>query len=161
MSKKITNLTRPEVIELVKKYFDIRELVCQHTYNRFGNLSWQFIDREILDTIHLLRTEILKKGMVCNNYHTGGPYSQRGLRCNICQIPSDSTKAGKIYLSAHCNGSGFDFTIMGMTAEEARKLIEKHADLLPHPVRLEDDVTWLHIDCYNPMNGRKVTRFKA
>lgn len=99
--------------------------------------------------------------MVCNNWSGGGPYSQRGLRCNICQIPKDKTKAGRIYLSAHCAGAGFDFTVMGMSAADARKLIEQNGDKLPYAVRMEADVSWLHIDCYDNGTGHKVNYFKG
>lgn len=155
-------MERKAIIAALKPYFDIRELVCKHTSQKFGSeKSWQFLDTEILHTILIIRRDILKKGMVCNNYHSGGPYSERGLRCNICSIPKGKTTSGQIYLSSHCNGAGFDFTIMGMTAEEARQAIERNAHLLPYPVRLEDKVSWLHIDCYDSMNGKKVTRFQG
>ena len=32
-------MNRKEVIAELKKFFDIRELVCQHTYNAFGEKS--------------------------------------------------------------------------------------------------------------------------
>lgn len=155
-------MTRQQIITELKKFFDIRELVCNHTYQKFGaEVSWQFLDTEILHTLLVVRRDILKMGMVCNNYHVGGKYSERGLRCNICSIPKGKTLAGQIYLSAHPNGKGLDFTVMGMTAEQARRDIENHAILLPYTVRMEDAVSWLHIDCYDPMNGRKISRFKG
>lgn len=155
-------MSREQIIYLLKKnYFNIEELVCRHTFQKFGEKAWQFLDTEILHTLLIVRRDILKKGMVCNNYHSGGGYTQRGLRCNVCQIPRDKTTTNSIYLSAHCNGAGFDFTVMGISAEEARQLIEKNAHLLPFPIRVEDKVNWLHIDCYDPMNGKKVTRFKG
>ena len=39
-----------------------------------------------------------------------------------------------------------DFTVIGLSAEEARQRILENADLLPHPIRMEANVTWLHID---------------
>ena len=65
------------------------------------------------------------------------------------------------YESAHCNGMGFDITVVGMSAEEARNQIKQNQDKLPYPVRLEEDVTWLHIDCYDPCNNNKINTFKA
>lgn len=153
-------MNRQQIIDALKKYFDVREFVCKHTYDKFGEKSWQFLDTEILHTILVLRRDILKRGMICNNWHTGGQYTQRGLRCNICQLVKDKTLKNRIYLSSHCNGAGFDFTIIGMTAEEARKCIEQNSHLLPYPVRMEDRVNWLHIDCYDTMTGVKVTRFQ-
>lgn len=154
-------MRRSEIINQLKPYFDIRELVCKHTYDRFGDNAWQFFRTEILHTILILRRDILKRGMVCNNWSGSGKYSQRGLRCNICQIPRERTKAGKIYLSAHCAGAGFDFTVMGMTAEQARQLIDVNSALLPYPVRMESGVSWLHIDCYDNGTGSVVSYFKG
>lgn len=157
---------RKDLIENLKQFFDIRELVCNHTYERFKDLSWQFLDTEILQLLFVLRTNILKCPLVINNYHKGGSYTQRGLRCNICEIPRSNTLSKKLYLSAHCNGAAFDITPLfdGIEgnyerAERARNLIEKNKDALPFPCRLEGNVSWLHIDCYDPMNGRKVTIF--
>ena len=39
-----------------------------------------------------------------------------------------------------------DFTVCGFTAEEARNKIIQNAHLLPYPIRIEKNVTWLHID---------------
>ena len=154
-------MTRQEIIRQLKRYFDIRELVCSHTYQKFGeNVSWQFLDTEALHTLLVLRTQILKCGMVINDYIFGGGNEQRGLRCNICPIPKDKTDKNQIYLSAHCNGAGFDVVFgkhTGMTAEKARRLIFQYQDLLPYNVRIEKEVTWLHIDCYD--KGVKVYEF--
>lgn len=157
--------TRQDIIENLKKYFDIRELVCNHTYKKFGDLSWQFLDTEVLEILLVLREDILKVPMVINNYHNGGTYTQRGFRCNVCEIPKEKTVKGQIYLSAHCNGAAFDITPLfenvedSQKAEKARQLIIQNKDLLPGVCRLEGKVTWLHIDCYDPMNGQKVIVF--
>lgn len=153
-------MTRQEIIKQLKEYFDIRELVCFHTYLKFGDESWQFLDTEILHTLLILRTKILKCGMVINDYIFGGVNEQRGLRCNICPIPKGKTEKNQIYLSAHCNGAAFDVVFgkkTGMTAEKARRLIYQYQDLLPYNVRIEKEVTWLHIDCYD--KGVKVYEF--
>ena len=145
-------MNRNIIIAEVKKYFDIQELVCPHTYNTFKDVSWQFLDTEILHTILVVRRDILKIPMICNDYKYGGRWSQRGLRCNICQLCRDKTIAGKIYLTAHANGAGLDFVFganTGMTAEKARRLIKANKHILPYNIRLEKSVTWLHVDCYD------------
>lgn len=158
----IKSMSKKTLVEFIKLYFDVRELVCNHTYSKFGVKSWQFLDREFLENLLVVRTQILKVGMVCNNWHTGGPYSQRGLRCNICQLVKDKTLKGQIYLSAHCNGAGSDFSIMGgKTAAWAREQIKNKSGLLPNPIRLEKDVSWLHMDIYDSLNGLKVTEFNG
>jgi hypothetical protein len=58
-------------------------------------------------------------------------------------------------------GKAGDFTIEGMTAAEARKQIKLMADKLPVPLRMEADVSWLHIDVMPTPNGKKVYEFKA
>ena len=67
-----------------------------------------------------------------------------------------------MYLSPHPLGKGLDFTVQGMTAQEARSRIRNNAHLLPYPLRMEAGVSWLHIDVL-PQYGidQKVYEFKA
>ena len=51
--------------------------------------------------------------MYCNTSNL----NQRGLRCNLCPIVSNKQS---LYLSAHILGKAGDFTVRGLTAEEAR-----------------------------------------
>jgi len=152
-------MTRLQIINELKKYFDIRELVCPHTYNKFGDKSWQFLDTELLDVLLVLRMDILKVPLTINNYHKGLDKTQRGLRCNICQLVKEKTLDNEIYLTAHGNGAGLDIIPSGMTAEQGRKKIKSLKALLPYPVRLEKDVTWIHIDIYDYCNGNKINYF--
>ena len=64
-------------------------------------------------------------------------------------------------MSAHCTGEAYDITVQGMSAEEARQLIIKNKDNLPYPIRLEDGVSWLHVDTYDMGNGKKITLFRV
>lgn len=134
-------MTRSDVLREIKKFFDIDELVCNHTLARWGQSSWQFLDTAFLETLLIIRRDIIQKPMWCNNHRTG--QYQRGLRCNRCSMVSSKSS---VYLSAHCLGKAGDFTITGMTAEEARNKIRQCADRLPYPVRLERGVSWLHVD---------------
>jgi len=152
-------MTRNETITELKKYFDIRELICQHTYNAFKDVSWQFFDRDFLEMLLVLRRDIIKSPMTINNWHSGGGFSQRGFRCNVCQLVYDKTIKRKIYLTSHANGAAIDFNANGQTAEKSRELIKANAHLLPCNVRCEADVTWCHIDVYD--NGQKYSEFKA
>ena len=135
------------------RYFKIQELVCPEVYRRYGERAWMFIDPELIETLDMIREKIICKPMIVNNWNTGGSYTQRGLRCNLCQLVKDKTKAGKLYLSAHNFGKAVDATVQGMTAEEARRLIVKNQILLPYPIRLEDRVNWLHLDVYDADKG--------
>ena len=88
------------------KYFKIEELVCRHVYEKFGDKAWMFIDDRLIETLNLLREKILGVPMIINTWKDGGGYSQRGLRCNRCQIVREKTSP---YLSAHILGKGVDF----------------------------------------------------
>ena len=132
-------MTRAEILTAIKPYFDIQELVCDHTYAKWKEQSWQFLDTDYLHALLVIRRDIIKLPMWCN----GSMKKQRGLRCNRCDMVR--TKPG-VYLSAHILGKAGDFTITGMTAEQARQKIKANANLLPCQVRLEKGVSWLHFD---------------
>lgn len=140
------------------KYFKIEELVCRHVYEKFGDKAWMFIDSRLVETLNLLREKILGVPMIINTWKDGGGYSQRGLRCNRCQLVREKTAP---YLSAHVLGKGVDFNATGMTSDQVRSAIVKAQVLLPYPVRLERDVSWVHLDVYDSGNGNKVTLFTA
>lgn len=131
--------TRNEIIEELQKYFQISELVCDHTFSKYGERAWQFLDTDFLHVLLIIRRDILQVPMVCN--HSGA--TQRGLRCNMCELVKE--KKG-IYLSSHILGKAGDFTCKGLTAQQARERIRDNAHLLPCNIRLEDKVTWLHVD---------------
>lgn len=148
-------MTRDEIIRELHKFFQIRELVCEHTHSKWGERSWQFLDTAYLHNLLVIRRDILKAPMVCNH----GAQLQRGLRCNRCGLVSQKDA---VYLSSHVLGKAGDFTVQGMTAQEARSLIRNNAHLLPYPLRMESGVSWLHIDTL-PQYGieAKVYEFTA
>ena len=131
--------TRDEIIRELHKYFQIRELVCEHTHSEWGERAWQFLDTNYLACLLVIRRDILQQPMTCNHDEA----TQRGLRCNLCQIVKDKDK---LYLSSHVLGKAGDFTIKGLTAQEARSRIRNMAHLLPCPIRMEGGVSWLHFD---------------
>lgn len=147
---KMDNMNRNDIIKELGSYFDIVELVCPHTYNKWKDRSWQFLDTAFLHNLLILRRDIIKQPMYCNNWDKQGQFSQRGLRCNICQIVKDKKD---VYLSAHVLGKAGDFDVKSMTAEQARGLILDHQDMLPYPFRLEGKVGWLHFDSLDTRNG--------
>ena len=131
--------TRDEIIRELHKYFQIRELVCEHTHSEWGERAWQFLDTNYLACLLVIRRDILQQPMTCNHDEA----TQRGLRCNLCQIVKDKDK---LYLSSHVLGKAGDFTVKGLTAQEARSRIRNNAHLLPCPIRMEGGVSWLHFD---------------
>lgn len=131
--------TRDDIIRELHKFFQISELVCEHTHSKWGERAWQFLDTNYLACLLVIRRDILQLPMVCN--HDGA--NQRGLRCNRCELVRDK---GSVYLSSHVLGKAGDFTVQGITAQEARSRIRNMAHLLPCPIRMEGGVSWLHID---------------
>lgn len=143
----------------IKEYFDIKELVCRDVYNKFGEKAWAFFDPRLLSVLTFIRTN-LGKPMTVNNWSSGGNFSQRGFRCNMCDLVNAKTKANTLYCSAHMRGQGVDFDAKGCTAEYVRQWIVNNAYRLPYNVRLEDGVNWVHIDVCNDTE-EKVKLFKV
>lgn len=132
-------MTREEILKEVKKYFEIFELVCDHTYAKWGERSWQFLDTDLLHVLLVIRRDILKVPLYCNSKSA----RQKGLRCNMCQLVKSKTA---VYLSSHNLGKALDLTSPYMASEKMRELIKANADKLPCNVRIEGGVSWLHID---------------
>lgn len=132
-------MTRNEILTAIRPYFSIDELVCNHTFDKWKEQSWQFLDTDYLHCLLIIRRDIIKRPMWCNTSQK----KQRGLRCNRCDMVKGKTS---VYLSSHIFGKAGDFTITGMSADNARKLIKANADLLPCNIRMEKGVSWLHFD---------------
>lgn len=148
-------MTRNKLIEEIKKYFKLSELVCPHCISTYGDSAWQFLSTELLSTIYILRTKVVNKPMIVNN---GTTFTQRGLRCNRCDLVKSKTKP---YMSAHCLGKGIDFSVSDMTAEEIRQLIKDNINEFEYPIRLEEGVSWVHCDVYTLDSDKKLTTFKS
>lgn len=148
-------MNRNQIITEIEKYFSVKELVCNQTYAKWGENSWQFLDTHYLHALLIIRRDILKSPMTCNSDDA----KQRGLRCNRCDLVKSKQS---VYLSAHILGKAGDFTVSGMSAEEARQKIKSNAHLLPCNVRIEGGVSWLHIDVL-PQSGitQKVYEFRV
>lgn len=148
---------RNKLLNAVKPYFNIRELVCPHIYERFKESAWQFISTELLSTLNVLRTVVIKEPMIVNNWHQYKSYSQRGVRCNKCSLVEDKKYC---YMSSHILGKGVDFNVPGKTAEDVRKIIKANIDKFEYPIRLEEGVSWVHIDCYTKDDSIKLVTFR-
>ena len=146
-------MTKSDTIKKLSKYFQIEELVCEHTWARFGVDAWKFINAQALETLLVLRTKILKVPLTINTQSA----HQRGLRCNICPLVKEKEKQ---YLSGHVLGCAFDLLSKDMTGVQMRALIVQHKDLLPYPIRIEAGVAWLHFDMITNTDD-KVTFFEA
>ena len=132
-------MSREQIIRELHRFFQVRELVCSHVFSKWGERSWQFLSTDYLHNLLVIRRDILQMPMVCN--HDGA--EQRGLRCNMCKMVKEKKAA---YLSSHILGRAGDFSVQGLTAQEARSRIRAMQNLLPYPIRMEKGVSWLHID---------------
>lgn len=147
------------LIEQVRANFDVRELVCPHTYERWGSDSWMFLQADLLEVIYVLRYRLLKVPMIVNTWASGGQFDERGLRCNMCDLVKSKSS---IYLSPHCMGAAIDFHTNEMTPEEIRNLIRANWRKYSFvPIRLERDVNWVHIDVFDRGNDTLITEFNG
>jgi len=90
-------MNRETLIQQLKGYFNIKELVCPHVYQVFGELAWGFFREDYLETILFLRRHFGVK-MFCN--YAG--LTQRGVRCNMCDLVRTKIKP---YPSGHVYGA--------------------------------------------------------
>lgn len=144
------------------KNITTKELVCPHVWAKYGEKSIKFFRKEALETLDVIRNQIVCAPLIINN---GKNLTQRGLRCNICELVATKTKAGKMYLTAHSFGAGFDISSPKYTANQIREMIIKNKDKLPHKIRIESEVdapTWVHFDVLcDPEQKDKVYVFRA
>jgi hypothetical protein len=124
-------------------HFKIWELVPPELINLPEDYLWGLFDENILIVIDRLRS-CLGKPITINNWKSGGQFSLRGFRPKNCTIGAIN--------SPHKQGKGIDFDVKGMTAKEVRDFIMKRQDQFPEITRMEDKVTWVHIDTM-PRNG--------
>lgn len=138
----------------------VKEIVCPHVYAKWGDKAIRFIRPELRAVLDVVRNKILKCPITINNK----TWTQRGLRCNCCQLVADKTKAGKVYLSAHNLGGGVDFSCSKYTVQQVHDLIKKNANLLPCKIRLESPIdapTWVHLDIMTEGQKEQVYVFRA
>ena len=139
-------------------YFDLNELVCQHVYKQYKERAWGFFDTRLLVTIDRLRLKI-GKPIYVNNWDIEGNLSQRGFRCIQCNVVKEAIDESRLYVSAHMTGQAIDCEVQGLLAEEVRDWIIKNQNLWLYPIRLEKNVSWIHIDTRDNFTGQKVTLF--
>ena len=134
------------------KHFLIHELVPKKMYKRYGEAAWRYIDRDMIADIDKLK-EIFSNGtMTINNYKFGGSREWSGIRTPESKYYS--------YGSMHSYGKAFDIVFSEYDAEEVRQYILNNQDKFIAITRMEDGVSWLHIDKANT-NKDVITMFKA
>lgn len=156
-------LDRAAILEGIKQFFDIEELVCDHILARWTDnpeRCWDFLDTGFLAVLLILRRDIIQKPMYCNNHKRG--QHQRGIRCNMCEMVKEKDYP---YMSAHVLGKGADFSVEGITNvrgyDYLRKKIRLATGFFPVPIRMEAGVSWLHIDVMPTPDGQSIYEFRA
>lgn len=139
-------------------YFELKELVCPHVYKRFGEIAYQFFDSRLLLTVDKIR-EHIGKPIFVNNWDSGGQFDERGFRCIRCSLVKQAIKENRLYVSPHMTGQGVDFDVEGLVAEEVRQWIINNQKILPYAIRLEKDVSWVHLDVRDNFEGKKIVLF--
>lgn len=142
---------------LIAENFIIQELVCQDVYNKFREKAWQFFDPRLIITLDWIRNR-MNKPIYVNNWDIGGKFDERGLRCNLCSLVKNATDKDMLYMTSHLRAQAADFDIPGMVAEEIRRWLIARKNFLPYPIRVEDDVSWCHLDVQD--TGEKLYIFK-
>ena len=117
-----------------------------------------FFDPRLLITIDTIRDRI-NKPIFINTWASGGDYSQRGLRCLQCDIVKAKIEAKEMYMSGHLLGKAVDFDVQGLVASEVREWIIKNKNWWPYHIRLEDHVSWVHLDVFD-QSDEKVYLFE-
>ena len=138
------------------QFFTLDELVCPDVFNKFGDMAWQFFDEKAVITLDWVR-RTLNKPITVNNWHSGGDFTQRGLRCSTCQLVRDAALSNKVYVSPHMLGKAFDFDVEDMDASEVRVWLAVNKANIPYNIRLENNVNWCHMDVED--TGLKVYLF--
>jgi hypothetical protein len=157
------------------EHFDLQEVVCPHVFYRYGIMAWQFrnpIQMKLMDWVRdrfgpvfvndwyekyrdtdyikFIADKMIHRQPLIPKDMPDRPklmLSERGLRCNICDLYLEKTTKGIIYMSGHGLGDADDYNVQGRTAEEIRQDLIKNQKLIPFPIRLEKAKSWVHMDC--------------
>lgn len=151
-------ISETDVRERIKLYFGIQELVGKRTFKKYGERAWRFLDYRALYALLIVR-EGLDRSITVNDWKWGGKRQQRGLRTIVQQMIKNFFYKDKLYLSAHLFAKAFDFDVEGMSAKSVRFWIISHQELFPFKIRLEDLVTWVHLDVIWEQKNPKVYLF--
>lgn len=143
------------------QYFEIYELIPREVFrledmrnkDKHMQPGWSYLDERLLITIDAIR-EIIGKPLICNTWFQDGNRENCGYRTSGCTIGA--------LKSQHKLGRAVDLICPYMSAEEMRQKIKKDEDKLPFPIRIEDGVSWLHVDVKEmDYKGKKIYFFKA
>jgi hypothetical protein len=124
------------------KHFEIRELVSPAIHKARGDAAWELLNPAALRMLDALRDKF--GPVTVNNWHTGGQYSESGLR-------DAGTSTGAAF-SMHKFGGAFDCKFKDHTVQEVYQHIVARPQDFPEITTLENiqfTKTWLHFDVRN------------
>lgn len=126
------------------RHFILQEFFSKAVFEKFSgepDKLWGCIDARVLWTADHIR---MRYGpMVANNWHTGGPFQNRGFRPFELNLGAP--------LSQHKFGRALDLDPVDVPAEEIRKdiLEQTGLDEFRYIRCIEEGTSWLHFDVRN------------
>lgn len=133
------------------KHFIIEELVDPALYEMFKDneiVLWRMFDPDLLKGIDWMRDKF--GPATINNWKWNGDRKWSGLRSTNSPWYSSG--------SMHSVGGAADMLFNNFTAEEVREELRNHRSI-PFIQRVEDDVSWVHVDT-KPRSDGKLYFFK-
>ena len=128
----------------------VKELVTRELYDLLGDRAILQFDPVILEFVYQVRVRI-KAPVNINTWCFGGRFDGRGLRDN-----SETSGSSGSY---HRKGMALDFTVRGWKAADVRAWIIENRDTLPNITRMEDGVSWVHVDTAPTANPSEIYLF--
>ena len=133
------------------KWFKLYELLPPETYKDEEH-GWEILCDELKQTIDFCR-DLFKMPLTINDWKNKGHRQYCGFRAKTCPVGAK--------FSAHKQGMAADIISPKLSAKDMRKMLHENADKLPYKVRLEANVSWLHIDVRTDGQTEKIREFKA
>lgn len=136
------------------RHFKAYELVDRKTYEQMGENALSLFTPQALRMLDDFR-EFFGVPIRVNDWYKGGKFQWRGWRtpakCAMLGTPG----------SRHGKGEAFDLDVEDHTAQEVRQIVRINQDdpLLRHVMRMEDGVSWVHIDCMK--TDKRIYFFRA
>lgn len=135
------------------RFFKIEELVQPDTLELLGeDFCWDQFDHRLIENIDWLKSHFKNVPIYINNWLWGGNRKYSGHRSVSCKIGALNSK--------HRNWEAVDMVFSGFSADEIRLFLADHKEELPHPIRLEAGVSWVHMDVANDTD-EKIIYFNA
>lgn len=145
-------------IMYICEHFGIKELVSNVVYNfykpKYGeSFIWKFFDTDVLQDLDTIR-KTWGRGIIINNWASGGNLRQCGLRCNIDPLVKEKTTP---YLGGHNLAKGFD---LHDTKGENLKLYNHVISLIQNKKlktfrrveNIKSTPSWVHVDALRTTN---------